>query len=342
MPWTNASMVLNSRDATNAVLNQPPPYNSCQFNAKGQNIIQGQVHSVSVNEINFPYDIPNVQAGFNTFTLSNGPAPFYDLVVAIAPGFYTGAELEVAINGAIGLAAVAAGIPDPAEDVPILSYDEVSNRFTFTAPNAATNPRFTVWNVLSPATFPEQLNLVRQVYKDLLSIMGYYTGQDPFITPATPLVSGSAPLVFTQYIDVCSPQLCKYQDLNTGSTSNEARRSDLLVRLYVSNNISIAETEGKRPFVINRQYTNARVMKWNTGNSVGTIDITLYDDTGRPLQYTWLPRPYQITFSAYEMDTEEKEVFDSASGGMVSIPRHTPYQAKNLAAWNSGSFPMSR
>jgi hypothetical protein len=345
MPWTNASMVLNSRDATNAILGGEPPYSVCQLNAKGQNIIQGQVHSVSVNEINFPYDIPNVQEGFNSFTLINlsTSSSRIDLEIVIAPGFYTGAELEVAINSAIGLAAVAASVPNPETDVPILSYDDVSNRFTFTAPTAPTEPRFGAWNLDSPATFPEQVSLIKQVYKDLLSIMGFYTAEQPSVAGGLPLVSGAAPMVFTQYIDVCSPQLCKYQDLNTGSTSNEARRSDLIARLYVSNNISVAETEGTRPFIINRQYTNARVMKWNTGNSVGTIDINLYDDTGRPLQYTWLPRPYQITFNAYEMETEDQEaeyeeVQSMGFGGvmgkkLVKIGSHKTYVNKNAVAW---------
>ena len=57
MPWTNASIVLNSRDATSGT------YNALKFNAKNQNIIQGQIHSIAVAEVNFPYDIPNVQRG---------------------------------------------------------------------------------------------------------------------------------------------------------------------------------------------------------------------------------------------------------------------------------------
>ena len=61
MPWTNVSIVLNSRDATSG------SYNNSKFNAENQNIVQGQIHSVSVNEVNFPYDIPNMQAGFNEF-----------------------------------------------------------------------------------------------------------------------------------------------------------------------------------------------------------------------------------------------------------------------------------
>jgi hypothetical protein len=226
------------------------------------------------------------------------------LVVTVAPGFYTGTELAAAINVA-STAAGAANVPViVAGDIPQCTFNAVSNRFTFTAPPAPSAPRFAAWNFTSPSTFPAQQNLVSQLYKDILSIMGYYTEQNPAVGPGafTTFVSGSAPLTFTQYIDICSPQLCKFQFFRDGSTTNLARRSDVICRLYISNNVATQEEEGTRPFVINRQFTNERVMRWTADNSVGTIDVQLYDDTGLPLQTTWQPRPYQITFNAYELE----------------------------------------
>lgn len=330
MPWANAAMVLNSRDLTGG------QYNNSQFNAIGQNIVQGQIHSVSLNEINFPYDIPNVQgvtSGFDIYD-ATAPAPAPRIPIVLPAGFYNGVELEAAINlelGASGAAAVTC------------HYDLISNRFDFTT-NAGP------WILESSYTFPAGYTLTQQrgqLGKDMLSMMGYaFPGSTPLISQNAPFLpgsgSGSAPMVFTQYVDVCSPQLCKFQDFNTGSTTNFSRKSDLLSRLYISNNIAVLEFEGARPFVINRQYINARVMKWTTGSSVGTIDITLYDDVGQPLATEWAPRPYQITFNCYEMDNDDKEVYDSSTGNAVTLPRHSAYQAKNLAAWNSGSFPMSR
>ena len=299
MPWTNASIVLNSRDATRGT------YNNLSFNAEGQNIIQGQVDSIAVSEVNFPYDIPNIQSGFNFFTLTNlAPAgPNYDLNIVIAPGFYTGTELEVALNAEILVQGTAAGIA--AGDLPLVTYTATDNLFAMTSPAAPSAPRFSTWNVQSPATFPSQLALVNPLYKDILSIMGYYTQQDPFIIAGQPLISGSAPLVFTQYVDICSPQLCRFQYFRDGTTTNLARRSDVICRLYISNNVATQENEGERPFVIHRQFKNARVMRWTADNSVGTIDIQLYDDTGQPLQTTWKPRPYQVTFNCYELSAEE-------------------------------------
>lgn len=298
-PSPNAHLILNVRDRTAG------QYNNAQFNANNQNIIQGQIHSVSVAEVNFPCDIPNIQAGYNFFAMLNVGPPNYALVVTIAPGFYTGTELATAINVA-STAAGAANVPAiVAGDIPQCIYNVITNRFTFTSPPAPSAPRFAVWNFTSPSTFPAALNLVSQLYKDILSIMGYYTDQDPAVGPGAFLtfVSGSAPLTFTQYIDICSPQLCQYQYFRDGSTTNLARRSDVICRLYISNNVATQEDEGTRPFVILRQFNNARVMRWS-GSSVGSMSIQLFDDVGQPLQTTWQPRPYQITFNVYEQDKD--------------------------------------
>ena len=158
------------------------------------------------------------------------------------------------------------------------------------------------------------------------------------------VVGGSASLAFTQYIDICSPQLCKFQEFPGGSTTNLARRGNLICRLYITNNIAVTSDgaiEGTRPFVINRQYQNARIMKWTTGNSVGQMDIQLYDDAGQPLVSSWAPRPYQITFNVYE-GGDEKETVVGPDGNMMTLPKYPAYQPQNANAWASPSFPMGR
>lgn len=304
-PSPNAHIVLNVRDRTAG------QYNNASFNANNQNIIQGQIHSVSVAEVNFPYDIPNIQEGYNTFTLTSALAVQPDLRMFIPTGFYTGVELAAALNASIIQEGAAAAVA-PA-NLPTVDYDAVSNRFRFEAP-ISNIPNY-VWTISSPVTLPwNGVGLVGpgQVGKDLLSIMGFQTSQngENFVDSngaqgnLTFTAAGSAPLLFTQYIDICSPQLCKFQYFRDGSTTNLARRSDVICRLYIANNISVQEVEGIRPFVINRQYLNERVMRWTADNSVGTIDIQLYDDVGQPLPTTWEPRPYQITFNAYELNKD--------------------------------------
>ena len=335
MPWTNVSIVLNSRDATSG------SYNNSKFNAENQNIVQGQIHSVSVNEVNFPYDIPNIQGGgpvpTNNFVLTNLDSAA-GLSIQLGDGFYTGVELEGAINIAIAAEAVIVG-EDPL-NCPTITYHPTENLFSWNPPTAPPGGA-QAWVLTSGYTFyvPNYPNALspNNLGKDLPSLMGFLQSQGktlyapgpvpaplpntnafyivsngyagpstipPNTTRGEVYAAASAPLLFTQYIDICSPQLCKFQYFRDGSTTNLSRRSDVICRLYVSNNVSTQEEEGIRPFVIHRQFMNARVMRWSTDNSVGQLDIQLYDDVGQPLATTWQPRPYQITFNVYEQDKD--------------------------------------
>ena len=303
MPWTNASIVLNSRDATRGT------YNNNTFNSVGQNIIQGQIDSIAVSEVNFPYDIPNMQAGSNNFLLYLTVGPQVDFQVTVPPGFYTGTELATEITALIVAGGLAQAPPVVAADLPTCVYDTTANRFTFVGP---VNPVYAQsWEIITPFTNPSPVLLPsNNLGKDILSIMGFPPESAPLQIGPGPGgvqvgVGGSAPLAFTQYIDICSPQLCKFQYFRDGTTTNLARRSDVICRLYIANNVATQEEEGTRPFVIHRQYKNARVMRWTADNSVGTIDIQLFDDVGQPLLTSWTPRPYQITFNCYELSAEE-------------------------------------
>lgn len=362
MSFANAPIVLNSRDRQQST---PANYNNAQFNAENQNIIQGDIREIAVSEVNFPYDIPNIQDGYNTFELvayelttgaptvaGVGDVPGF-LTITITPGFYTGSELATAINAAITTAQV--GVEAPAGDAPTVAYNAVSNLFTFLKPAntpAGGNPTPN-WIIASPYTFPLQYEAqTNTLGKDILSIMGFLPYQsipntantvssDPASDPPKPVFQAaeSAPLVFTQYVDICSPQLCKFQYFRDGSTTNLARRADVICRLYISNNISIPEQpgapDGTRPFIINRQYYNARVMRWSVENSVGTIDIQLYDDCGQPLTTTWQPRPYQITFNCYERSPEASKYDEGETGDISGKPaRFAAYHEANVSrAW---------
>lgn len=316
MPRPNASIVLSSRDRNTPTARN---YNSALFSQTQQNIIQGQIYSIAVSEVNFPYDIPNMQAGFNFFEAeSEGMTPAQRFVVAVAPGFYTGTELANAINASFLLEAQVLNPALIAANVPDVAFDTISNRFFISNP-ATPVVGYTSWVLYSSYTFYSTLTPNRtQVGKDIFSIMGYTqaqgstgvggAGNNPFIlVNGLPIGSAaSAPLVFTEYIDICSPQLCKFQYFRDGSTTNLARRVDVICRLYIANNVAlpVGEVDGTRPFVINRQYQNPRVMRWTADNAIGQIDINLYDDVGQPLLTSWEPRAYQITFLAYELEKD--------------------------------------
>lgn len=319
MPRTNASMVLSGRDRNTPTAQN---YNSAVFSQTNQNIVQGQIYSVAVSEVNFPYDIPNIQGGYNVFYIEWAYlGPGGQIAVTVPPGFYTGAELATAINVQIGVESALVVPPIPPQNAPFCDFDPITNIFSFTPALAPVAPGEANVTIYSPYTFWDSGFAPKNTLgKDIMSIMGFLQRQgagyatnainNPLLVTVPVLGTGqkfaaqSAPLVFTQYIDICSPQLCKFQYFRDGSTTNLARRTDIICRLYISNNIAVGDTDGTRPFVINRQYQNPRVMRWTADNAIGQIDINLYDDVGQPLLTTWEPRPYQITFLAYEQEKD--------------------------------------
>jgi hypothetical protein len=326
-----------------------------------QNIIQGNIERIGLNEVNFPYDIPNIQVGAGGPGSAGSTNIFYlnlldtatstvveSLEIVLPIGFYTGPELETAVNAAILAEATAEGIPTPAVNVPVLSYVVSANVFTFAAPSAPSSPIYNgVWQFISNYTFPDgSPGPTNTLGKDIFSLMGFLKSQNPLrdinvVAGAEqfPFVAGAAAtLTYTQYIDICSPQLCKFQYFRDGSTTNLARRSDIICRLFIANNIAVDMFNGTRPFLINRQFFNSRMMKWTADNAVGTIDINLYDDVGQLLQYKWQPRDFQITFNAYEGqdDTykEERPVHMESeidSGNLIKSARN--YKDRNAIAW---------
>ena len=97
---------------------------------------------------------------------------------------------------------------------------------------------------------------------------------------------------YTDWIDICSPALCQAQYVRDGNTNQGSIHRDLICRLYITTEVStfLADPVGSRPFVIHRQFKNAKVMKWTAERSIDAIDIQLYDMYGQVL-----PTPVNFT-----------------------------------------------
>jgi hypothetical protein len=310
----NVHLLLDSADGIGA-------YNNFQILNPGQNMVQGMIKDVAVSEIQFPYDIPNVLAGYNVFELANSNVPPIQanppLFIAIPTGFYTGTELAVIINSTIAAAGAAnpTGALLPA-DCPTITYSATNNRFAWV--DAVTPAYQQTWELIPSYSTqwvggsPNSANK-----KNLLTIMGLFEQATSFPTYADSYQLGNnipefgaAPLVFTQFIDIVSNKLSRFQYLRDGSSSqgnDSTRRSDVVARLYTTNEISTYTTDppGTRPFVIHRQFKNQRTFAWSSDGSVDAVDIQLYDDFGSPLPTAWGPRPFQITLHVYQNDTTE-------------------------------------
>jgi hypothetical protein len=122
---------------------------------------------------------------------------------------------------------------------------------------------------------------------------------------------------YTDWVDICSPTLCQAQFVRDGNTNQEVIRRDLICRLYISSEISTFLTDpvGSRPFVIHRQFKNAKVMKWTAERSIDAIDIQLYDMFGKPL-----PTPQLYVAAAPAAQTASSGAADFAITFLVDEP----------------------
>lgn len=261
-----------------------------------------------------------MSASFQIFTVGTGAGPVLPVQITIPPGYYTGTELAAALQTAINVASIAiAGWPAGIINV---SFDATNqsivlrNTNTYSAAAAAVN-YFFGWAPDTPVTAlpnlpnPNSFNL-----QDLTFTMGFrnYFASRPvtLIPPTTVYPNCIAPLNYpgagtfaginyasyvnavigsqytgryTDWIDICSPALCQAQYVRDGNTNQASIHRDLICRLYVASEISTFLTDpvGSRPFVIHRQFKNAKVMKWTAERSIDAIDIQLYDMYGQVL-----------------------------------------------------------
>lgn len=346
--YPNAQLVLNSRDrnllqtvtaAPSAVIVQN--YSKFNLQKPGQNIIQGDIDKIQVAEVYFPYDVPNVLTG-STDTLwivADLASTSTTVKVEIPAGFYTGKELESTLNSAIS-AALNTAIPGiPAADIPSFQWQETTGRYLFI--QAASTAVYDMYAYpIDPAA--PQTTAVKNCPKNLLSLMGFFpftqgeAGTFPlsevhaYVEAGPPAVlvgtyGNPAQMVYTTFIDICSTSLCGNTYVRDGSSipQGAAFRQDLLCRVYITNETSNVEyilnfagdqernIPGIRPFIIHRQFKNAKLIKNNLKNSIGNVDITLFDDCGNVLPFgqapsqAFYPRDFQVTLNVYESASNE-------------------------------------
>ena len=314
MQHPNAIMATSSADRISTI-GTYQPYQNFRVQTAGGNIVQGQLNKIRVGEIMFPYDIPTVVQNRNdrlaiAVAAVDGPTgavTWSQSVIIVPAGFYTSTELNAAITAQ--LSGILLNLT--------LAVDPISGAFYFTNssvwdPLAATNYIYfpvpaSVQAGFNPWGTPQLLWTLG--FKNLYSSIGSvalpanpagasWVGLAPSLYPnvAPNLVIPTANLFqavvaspyngrYTDYIDICSPALCQAQYVRDGNTQQSVIHRDIICRLYVANEISTYQTDptGDRPFVIHRQFKNAKVMKWTADRSIDAIDIQLYDMWGLPL-----------------------------------------------------------
>ena len=207
----NAVMVTGAFDRINGTKLNPiyQPYNDFSVRTIGGNIIQGQVNRVQVTEVMFPYAIPTIinfkdgaDAANNLLlvsavstTVAAGVLTTVSNVqfISLAPGFYTGTEMEAAINAQL------VAFPPIWADL-ICAFNPTNNRFSFTNTSVwdAANGAGTFYNLLAYATGTSsplvQLQKPRLAWTlGLRSIAAKYPPILPTNAAAVPAAFGTGP-----------------------------------------------------------------------------------------------------------------------------------------------------
>jgi hypothetical protein len=119
----------------------------------------------------------------------------------------------------------------------------------------------------------------------------YWSENAPLPNPAywTPLINlyeGSPPtMAYTQYIDVCSNALTKFQTLKDSLT--QYTYTDIICRIYLESGLNFPAENGgyfgSRPQALYRQISDPKYMMWRPDQMIGGIDISYRDDSGNLL-----------------------------------------------------------
>lgn len=297
------------------------PYNNFILQ-KPQALVQGGIKRLKLNEVRFPYAIPNIVTNITNiiwFTIHPTVGSPVSAKITLTTGYQSGLDIATNLqavlnaNGAIGTTATG--------NVWVVDYTYAGG-FIITTGISGTSDAFT----MSPID-PALLGSVPLPAKSALSVMGFdvINNYDQIVDPANAIVtlaSNWAPLSFTQYVDIVSVNLTRFQTIADTNTRQNSR-GNLICRLFVADensvapvtapvfntqtnaieNINTAQPAGSVPFTMHRQFQDPKVFRWENEASINAIDISLYDDIGNllyvPTAYSSMPN-FQISFKCSE------------------------------------------
>lgn len=311
------------------------PFNDFRLQ-KPQALVQGGIKRLKLNEVRFPYTTPNIVADVTSFVwmqLYSSPNTLvaedqFDLFTSTptpsgatvdfleGSGFYTATDIGERLIEILNADATFGATSTWSY---VASY---AGGFTLSvAPKAGqTQQYFTMTSSelsnLGDIPFPP---------KSLLTVLGFDSVNsfaNLTFAATTSKTAVWSPLTFTQYIDITSTNLTRFQTIADTNTRQNSR-GNLICRLFVADENSQLPTTtpvwngsntifynnalpaGSQPYTIHRQFQEPKVFRWESEASINWIDIQLYDDCGNLL---WIPTAnntssppnFQITFKCSE------------------------------------------
>lgn len=273
---SQVQLLINSADRNFAVgskVTQDIPLNNFVI-TKNQNLLQGQFQRLTLTSIRFPWQFPNITTRNQTLWASFDAGVSWT-AINVPLGFWDGTDLATYLQLALRVA--------PAGSATLtVTYSTKTQKFVITDV-AATSLSLQNYNPLTqplpPFNSPSLLKT--------LGFLTYFQGPVSTDLSSVPLVSGVAPLTYTDYIDICSEQLTLLQTVKDMPTTQGIPRQSVICRVFLADENSAnspSDVKGTFPFIIHRQFANPKIIRWENDRSVGQIDIQLYDMYGNLLE----------------------------------------------------------
>jgi hypothetical protein len=299
------------------------PYNNFILQ-KPQALVQGGIKRLKLNEVRFPYVIPNVVGGVTDsiwFTIYPASPPNLTAQITITSGWRTGAGIASQLasllnaNATIGTAATG--------NIWTATYDYAGGFQIDTSSAVGSTGDIFSMSPINPAL----IGTVALPAKSLLSVIGFdvINNYAEIVTEAEASAvqaNNFAPLTFTQYIDIVSVNLTRFQTIADTNTRQNSR-GNLICRLFIADensalpqSVPVWDSQanaivlvnsyapaGSLPFTIHRQFQEPKVFRWENEASINAIDISLYDDVGNLLVIPDVYRSmanFQISFKCSE------------------------------------------
>jgi hypothetical protein len=259
-------------------------YNDSPYNfqiTKNESMMNGFFTRLALTEVCFPWAVGNINTKTKSilFNYSIGGVAQPQATLSLTYGFYKPSEIAAALQVLIRAL-------NPALNAFQVGYG-VSNipNFAFTRGNPAVQFSFSPLPSNS-AVYPFP-NTSKQMY-DLLGLDISRAGTDTVLKSA--ITGGFTFCQAFRYIDITCSQLTYNQALKDTMSQTIAR--DTLCRLYVgdgpftgTSTLSPGDANfcppGCAPFVIYRQFTNPKFIRWLPNQPIqGNLQFVVYDDAG--------------------------------------------------------------
>lgn len=296
-PPASAHLLVDSRDRGVDSLGNPSG-SAANFRIyNNNNLMYGYFTRFAVTQVQFWWEFPTIATDYNDILFIQNVTAATQDQVQIVSGYYNPTTLAAAIQTALR-ASAPLNIP-----AATCVFDDLSNGFIIDSNGAGTGPDL---DFVSPVTADPGkgalfYKLVRSYRTMGVPVALFGAGGLPILPLAVPQMIG------TQYVDIVSRNLTKYQRAKDTDTAPQNTRSNIIFRLYVcppGQRVQVYDTEGPGtfPFLICVDPNTPKHIKWSPGEALAELDLQVLDMDGQQLYWdqTFAPWEYQLTLIASE------------------------------------------